>query len=143
MRRRKLEGGGGRRERKTRKKKKKKKKRKKRKSKNRKKGKRRKKKRKKKEEEEEEGEEEGRRIFFVFFFHPSIAQDLQDDTFIDCGLYTCSFAEFVCHGDMDIFMSIFDAENLRLRYEALLWNYGKRKIDTDTVSEDDTFLQGG
>ncbi|KAK6796476.1 hypothetical protein RDI58_004177 [Solanum bulbocastanum] len=37
-----------------------------------------------------------------------------------CGLYTCSFAEYVCRGDMDISMSIFDSENLRLRYGALL-----------------------
>ncbi|KAK4709997.1 hypothetical protein R3W88_004510 [Solanum pinnatisectum] len=55
----------------------------------------------------------------------------------DCGLYACSFAEYVCRGDMDISMSVFHSENLRLRYGALLWNYEKRKIDTDVVSENE------
>jgi len=40
-------------------------------------------------------------------------------------------------------MSIFDSESLRLRYRALLWEYEKRKIETDTVSENEAFVQGG
>ncbi|KAH0758162.1 hypothetical protein KY290_021655 [Solanum tuberosum] len=67
----------------------------------------------------------------------------QDDTSTDCGLYICSFAKFVCRGGMDISMSIFDSESLRLRYRALLWEYEKRKIETDTVSENEAFVQGG
>jgi len=51
-------------------------------------------------------------------------------------MYTCFFAEFVCRGDTDISMSIFYSESLRLRY-------GKRKIETDTVSKYEAFVQGG
>ncbi|KAK6776108.1 hypothetical protein RDI58_027109 [Solanum bulbocastanum] len=61
----------------------------------------------------------------------------------DCGLYTCSFAEYVCRGDMDISMSVFDSENLRLQYKALLWNYGKRKIDTGAISQNEDSGKGG
>ncbi|KAK6777441.1 hypothetical protein RDI58_024158 [Solanum bulbocastanum] len=67
----------------------------------------------------------------------------QVDDSVDCGLYTCSFAEYVYRGDIDISMSVFDFENLRLRYGALLWERGKRKIDTDTVSEDENSRKGG
>ena len=61
----------------------------------------------------------------------------------DCGLYTCVFAEYVCRGDMNISMSGVNAENLRLRFGALLWEYGKMKIDTESVSEDKASKQGG
>ncbi|KAG5605920.1 hypothetical protein H5410_027412 [Solanum commersonii] len=55
----------------------------------------------------------------------------------DYGLYTiCSFAGYVCRGYI-ISMSIFDYENLRLRYGILLSDYGKRKIDTGTASENE------
>ncbi|KAK6789799.1 hypothetical protein RDI58_013599 [Solanum bulbocastanum] len=67
----------------------------------------------------------------------------QRDNSIDCGLYTCAFAEYVCRGDRDISMSVFNSENLRLRFGALLWKYGKMKIDTESVSKDETSKQGG
>ncbi|KAG5590498.1 hypothetical protein H5410_041012 [Solanum commersonii] len=67
----------------------------------------------------------------------------QVDDSVDCSLYTCSFDEYVCRGDMNISMSIFYSENLRLRYGALLWDYGKRKIDTGAVSENEDSGKGG
>jgi len=61
----------------------------------------------------------------------------------DCGLNTCAFTEFVCWGDMNISTSIFYAADFHWRYEALLWIYEKRKIDTDTVSESESTESGG
>ncbi|KAK4713477.1 hypothetical protein R3W88_019384 [Solanum pinnatisectum] len=52
-----------------------------------------------------------------------------------CGIYTCAFAEYVCQGDLNTLNSFFYSKNLQLRYGVLLWDYGKRKIDTDIVSE--------
>ncbi|KAH0680108.1 hypothetical protein KY284_021193 [Solanum tuberosum] len=60
----------------------------------------------------------------------------------DCGLYTCAFAEYVCHGDRNVSMSGLNAENLRLRFRELLWEYGKMKIDIEFVSEDEASKQG-
>ncbi|WMV07674.1 hypothetical protein MTR67_001059 [Solanum verrucosum] len=67
----------------------------------------------------------------------------QCDNSTDCGLYTCAFAEYVCRGGRNVSMSGLNAENLRLRFGALLWEYGKMKIDTESVSEDETSNQGG
>ncbi|KAG5570784.1 hypothetical protein H5410_060550 [Solanum commersonii] len=53
------------------------------------------------------------------------------------------FFEYVCRGDMNISMSGVNAENLRLRFGALLWEYRKMKIDTESVSEDEASKQGG
>ncbi|XP_049387444.1 uncharacterized protein LOC125851737 [Solanum stenotomum] len=66
----------------------------------------------------------------------------QCDNSMDCGLYTCAFAEYVCRGDRNVSMSGLNAENLRLRFGALLWEYGKMKIDTESVSEDEASNQG-
>uniref|UniRef100_M1A2U0 Uncharacterized protein n=1 Tax=Solanum tuberosum TaxID=4113 RepID=M1A2U0_SOLTU len=62
---------------------------------------------------------------------------------MNCGLYTCAFAEYVCRGDRNVSMSGLNVENLRLRFGALLWEYGKMKIDTESVSEDEASNQGG
>ncbi|KAG5612746.1 hypothetical protein H5410_024027 [Solanum commersonii] len=62
---------------------------------------------------------------------------------MDCGLYTCVFVEYVGRGDMNISMLSVNAENLQLRFGALLWEYGKMKIDTESVSEDEASKQGG
>ncbi|KAG5570185.1 hypothetical protein H5410_059951 [Solanum commersonii] len=61
----------------------------------------------------------------------------------DCGLYTCAFVEYVCHGDRNISMSGLNVKNLRFRFGALLWAYEKMKIDTESVSEDEASKQGG
>ncbi|KAK4707349.1 hypothetical protein R3W88_033123 [Solanum pinnatisectum] len=45
----------------------------------------------------------------------------QADNSIDCGLYTCAFAEYVCRGDTNILISKFDSTNLRVRYGAFVW----------------------
>ncbi|KAH0733336.1 hypothetical protein KY289_004524 [Solanum tuberosum] len=66
----------------------------------------------------------------------------QCDNSTDCGLYTCAFAEYVCRGDRNVSMLGLNAENLRLRFGALLWEYGKMKIDTESVSEDEASNQG-
>jgi len=44
---------------------------------------------------------------------------------------------------MNISTSIFYAADFHWRYEALLWIYEKRKIDTDTVSESESTESGG
>ncbi|KAH0709792.1 hypothetical protein KY290_011199 [Solanum tuberosum] len=67
----------------------------------------------------------------------------QRDNSTDCGLYTCAFVEYVCRGDRNISMSGLNAENLRFRFGALLWEYGKMKIDTESISEDEASKQGG
>ncbi|KAH0650236.1 hypothetical protein KY284_030148 [Solanum tuberosum] len=61
----------------------------------------------------------------------------------DCGLYTCAFTEYVCRGDRNVSMSGLNTENLRLRFGALLWEYGKMNIDTESVSEDEASNQSG
>ncbi|KAG5627264.1 hypothetical protein H5410_012482 [Solanum commersonii] len=75
---------------------------------------------------------------FVYGNHENIPQQRKD-----CGLYTCVFVEYVCRGDMNISMLGVNAENLRLRFGALLWEYGKMKIDTESISEDEASKQGG
>ncbi|KAH0642527.1 hypothetical protein KY290_034109 [Solanum tuberosum] len=65
------------------------------------------------------------------------------DNSTDCGLYSFAFAEYVCRGDRNISMPGLNAENLRLRFGALLWEYGKMKIHTESVSEDEASKQGG
>ncbi|KAH0735473.1 hypothetical protein KY285_011180 [Solanum tuberosum] len=71
----------------------------------------------------------------VYGKRENIPQQRNNST--DCGLYTCAFDEYVCRGDRNISMSDLNAENLRLRFGALLWEYGKMKIDTESVSEDE------
>ncbi|WMV29844.1 hypothetical protein MTR67_023229 [Solanum verrucosum] len=73
------------------------------------------------------------RVNLMDWFYPSTYPDILG-MICDCGLYTCFFPEYVCRGDI-ISMLVFDCENLRLRYKALLWDYRKEKIDTGTISD--------
>ncbi|PHT45663.1 hypothetical protein CQW23_14821 [Capsicum baccatum] len=45
----------------------------------------------------------------------------------DCGMFVCAFAEYVSHGMFDISSRLFDVVNHRIRYDALLWDYVRRK----------------
>ncbi|WMV31177.1 hypothetical protein MTR67_024562 [Solanum verrucosum] len=47
-----------------------------------------------------------------------------------------------CDNSTNVSMSGLNAENLRLRFGALLWEYGKMKIDTESVSEDEASNEG-
>ncbi|PHU08916.1 hypothetical protein BC332_20776 [Capsicum chinense] len=51
-----------------------------------------------------------------------------DFTDCDCGAFICAFVEYVIHG-RDIPKEI-DIGHVRMRYGALLWDYGKRKLET-------------
>ncbi|KAH0714140.1 hypothetical protein KY284_007045 [Solanum tuberosum] len=77
----------------------------------------------------------------VYGNHENIPQ--QRDNSTNCGLYTCAFVEYMCRGDRKVSMSGLNAENLRLRFGALLWEYGKMKIDTESFSEDEASKQAG
>uniref|UniRef100_M1CU85 Alliin lyase n=1 Tax=Solanum tuberosum TaxID=4113 RepID=M1CU85_SOLTU len=62
----------------------------------------------------------------------------------DVMLFTIS--KCTCHAGSrigNISTSVFNSENLRLRFGVLLWEYGKIKIDTESVSEDEASKQGG
>ncbi|KAM3235731.1 hypothetical protein P3L10_015768 [Capsicum annuum] len=52
--------------------------------------------------------------------------EIFDFTDCDCGAFVCAFAEYVIHG-RDIPKEI-DIFHVLMRYGALLWDYGKRKL---------------
>ncbi|XP_070035558.1 uncharacterized protein [Nicotiana tomentosiformis] len=53
---------------------------------------------------------------------------------MDCGLHVAAYAEFLSTVGL-IPQSTFDANLLRQRYGALLWDYAMQKIDDDAISE--------
>ncbi|KAF3621223.1 hypothetical protein FXO38_13843 [Capsicum annuum] len=59
--------------------------------------------------------------------------ELPQQTQCDCGAFVCAFAEYVIHG-RNIPKEI-DIGYVRMRYGALLWDYGKRKLQADSVLE--------
>ncbi|KAM3355939.1 hypothetical protein P3S68_022653 [Capsicum galapagoense] len=56
-----------------------------------------------------------------------MVDELPQQTQCDCGAFVCAFAEYVIHG-RDIPKEI-DIGHVRMRYGALLWDYGKRKLE--------------
>ncbi|PHT52874.1 hypothetical protein CQW23_07336 [Capsicum baccatum] len=56
-----------------------------------------------------------------------MVDELPQQTQCDCGAFVCAFAEYVIHG-IDIPKDI-DIGHVRMRYGALLWDYGKRKLE--------------
>ncbi|WMV36750.1 hypothetical protein MTR67_030135 [Solanum verrucosum] len=50
----------------------------------------------------------------------------------NCGLYVASYADHISNGNG--FPNSFDSEFTRIRYAALLWNYGMQKIQVDATS---------
>nr|XP_025887740.1 uncharacterized protein LOC104649288 isoform X2 [Solanum lycopersicum] len=52
---------------------------------------------------------------------------------LDCGVYVASYAEFLSESK-DI-SAVLDPEEIRLRYGALLWNYGNQKIQVGAASD--------
>ncbi|KAM3303681.1 hypothetical protein P3S67_014711 [Capsicum chacoense] len=55
-----------------------------------------------------------------------MVDELPQQTQCDCGAFVCVFAEYVIYG-RDISKEI-DIGYFRMRYGALLWDYGKRKL---------------
>ncbi|KAM3305150.1 hypothetical protein P3S67_012016 [Capsicum chacoense] len=53
----------------------------------------------------------------------------------DCGMFICAFAEYFSHGMFDISSRLFDAVNHRIRYDALLWDYARRKQNDGAISK--------
>ncbi|MCD9641876.1 hypothetical protein HAX54_028357 [Datura stramonium] len=55
---------------------------------------------------------------------------------IDCGLFVIAYAEFLIGGE-GIPNSSIDAELLRNRYASILWDYLTKKIEADSMSDDE------
>ncbi|WMV54963.1 hypothetical protein MTR67_048348 [Solanum verrucosum] len=55
---------------------------------------------------------------------------------MDCGLYLLAFAEYLSDGN-DICVETIDAELLRIRYGALLWEYAAKKMEDGAVSDNE------
>ncbi|PHU06845.1 hypothetical protein BC332_23334 [Capsicum chinense] len=56
-----------------------------------------------------------------------MVDELPQQTQCDCGAFVCAYTEYVIHG-RDIPKEI-DIGCVRMRYGALLWDYGKRKLE--------------
>ncbi|KAF3685216.1 hypothetical protein T459_23380 [Capsicum annuum] len=54
----------------------------------------------------------------------------------DCGVFVVGYAEYLSEG-MDIPSVGFETEYHRMRYMALLWNYGLQKAKKGYVSDND------
>nr|XP_033512261.1 uncharacterized protein LOC104097077 [Nicotiana tomentosiformis]XP_033512262.1 uncharacterized protein LOC104097077 [Nicotiana tomentosiformis]XP_033512263.1 uncharacterized protein LOC104097077 [Nicotiana tomentosiformis]XP_033512264.1 uncharacterized protein LOC104097077 [Nicotiana tomentosiformis] len=55
---------------------------------------------------------------------------------MDCGLHVAAYAEFLSTFGL-VSQTTFDANLLRQRYGALLWDYAMQKIDVDSISENE------
>ncbi|PHU30190.1 hypothetical protein BC332_02283 [Capsicum chinense] len=53
----------------------------------------------------------------------------------DCGMFVCAFAEYVSHDMFDIFSRLFGVVKHQLRYDALIWDYVRRKQNYGAISE--------
>ncbi|KAK4734140.1 hypothetical protein R3W88_008401 [Solanum pinnatisectum] len=59
----------------------------------------------------------------------------QEESFNDCGLYTCLFAEYISNGVFDMRCFDIDAKYHRQRYATIIWHYGRTKNDDGAISE--------
>ncbi|KAH0643027.1 hypothetical protein KY289_034001 [Solanum tuberosum] len=59
----------------------------------------------------------------------------QTEGSLDCGVYVVGYAEHISNGNE--VPNSFDPEFIRIRYAALLWNYGMQKIQTDATSDNE------
>ncbi|PHU06608.1 hypothetical protein BC332_23097 [Capsicum chinense] len=64
-----------------------------------------------------------------------IIDELPQQTQCDCGAFVRAFAEYVIHG-RDIPKEI-EISYVSMRYGALLWDYGKRKLEAGKVQKKD------
>ncbi|KAF3655415.1 hypothetical protein FXO38_14697 [Capsicum annuum] len=62
----------------------------------------------------------------------NMADELPQQTQCDCGTFVCAFAGYFIHG-RDILKEI-DTDHTRMRRGALLWDYGKRKLQVGIES---------
>lgn len=53
----------------------------------------------------------------------------------DYGLYTYVFAKYFSLGHLNISTYVIDPDLFQLMYDALLWGYGKRKLEVGVISE--------
>ncbi|PHT66536.1 hypothetical protein T459_30961 [Capsicum annuum] len=79
-----------------------------------------------------------------------IVDKLPQQTQCDCGTFICTFAEYVIHGRY--IPKEISIGYVRMRYGALLWDYGKKKLEADSVLQgyldvcllpSRTFVSGG
>ncbi|WMV42128.1 hypothetical protein MTR67_035513 [Solanum verrucosum] len=57
----------------------------------------------------------------------------QTEGSLDCGLYVVAYADHI--SNRNGVLNSFDSEFTRIRYAALLWNYGMQKIQVDATSD--------
>ncbi|PHU08581.1 hypothetical protein BC332_20441 [Capsicum chinense] len=69
---------------------------------------------------------------FDVLFHENLPQQLCES--LDCGVYLLTYAECFSYGDK-VLANEFDPNALRMRYAALLWDYGTRKQDANAHSD--------
>ncbi|KAK6791308.1 hypothetical protein RDI58_010389 [Solanum bulbocastanum] len=77
--------------------------------------------------------DEFEKIEFFHFITKGVPRQ-QDDS-LDCGVFVAAFAEFVSN-DQHILNQQVNADILRKRFGAILWEYARRKQASDLQSED-------
>ncbi|KAH0759416.1 hypothetical protein KY290_022909 [Solanum tuberosum] len=60
----------------------------------------------------------------------------QQDDSLDCGVFVAAFAEFVSNGQHILNQQV-KADILQKRFEAILWEYARRKQASHLQSEDE------
>ncbi|KAH0689420.1 hypothetical protein KY289_016778 [Solanum tuberosum] len=59
----------------------------------------------------------------------------QEESFNDCGLYTCLFAGYINNGGFDMHNVDIDAKYHRQRYATIIWNYERTNNDDSAINE--------
>ncbi|KAM3396397.1 hypothetical protein P3S68_005403 [Capsicum galapagoense] len=70
-------------------------------------------------------------------FDIHIVDGLLTQANMDCGVFIAAFAEYLLNG-LQISNHLDDINAIRIRYDVLLWDYGKKKQSQYAVSEDES-----